>query len=84
MLAGEFDGRFALPDGFRRPRIVLPGIVAVEFAAGACRHPDPARHSERSEESLASAAHHSNRSEESRAGAGRHSGAAKNLARVPI
>ena len=34
VLPGELDGRFTLPDGLRRPRIVLPGILAVECAAG--------------------------------------------------
>ena len=40
-LPRELDSRFALPEslGFRRPRVVLPGILAVESAAGArCRH----------------------------------------------
>jgi 4-hydroxy-3-polyprenylbenzoate decarboxylase len=73
VLPGELDGRFTLPDGFRRPRIVLPGILAVECEAAAGRHRDAARHSERSEESRPAAGRHSERSEESLSATARHS-----------
>ncbi len=33
-ICGELGDRFALPEGFRRPQVVLPGILAVECAGG--------------------------------------------------